>query len=44
LDCVDNNVSINPGASETTADGIDSNCDGIEVCYVDEDNDGWRNF
>lgn len=27
-DCNDNSVSVNPGANETCADGIDNNCDG----------------
>jgi hypothetical protein len=29
-------------AEENIADGIDQNCDGEELCYVDEDNDGFR--
>ncbi|MHC3993687.1 putative metal-binding motif-containing protein [Thiomicrolovo sp. ZZH C-3] len=41
-DCDDANEAINPGATETVDDGIDSNCDGRELCYKDADNDGYR--
>jgi hypothetical protein len=27
-DCDDNSAAVNPGALETTGDGVDSNCDG----------------
>ena len=40
-DCDDNDASINPDAEEGTADGIDQNCDGIEICYEDADADGF---
>lgn len=42
-DCFDlppEGASIYPGAPETPADGIDSDCDGSEFCYEDLDNDG----
>ena len=42
MDCADYDPSINPAATETVDDGIDSNCDGRELCYKDADNDGWR--
>ncbi len=42
LDCDDNLASVNPGASEIVADGIDQDCDGNETCYADADNDGAR--
>ena len=41
-DCDDGDASINPEGEETAADGVDGNCDGIEQCYVDADNDGFR--
>jgi hypothetical protein len=41
-DCDDDDASINPEGEETAADGVDGNCDGIEQCYVDADNDGYR--
>jgi hypothetical protein len=41
-DCDDSSASINVDAEENIADGIDQNCDGEELCYVDEDNDGFR--
>lgn len=40
-DCNDGNSSIYPGAPETWADGIDSDCDAEEICYTDYDVDGW---
>ncbi|MFC1769370.1 beta strand repeat-containing protein [Nanoarchaeota archaeon] len=43
IDCNDNNASINPGATEVVNDGIDSTCDGSELCYADYDNDNYGN-
>jgi MYXO-CTERM domain-containing protein len=40
-DCDDTSASIRPGATETVADGIDENCDGLETCYDDDDDDGY---
>ena len=41
-DCDDTNGAVNPGAIELPSDSLDSNCDGAETCYVDYDNDGYR--
>ncbi|MFT5583898.1 MAG: hypothetical protein ACI9VR_001482 [Cognaticolwellia sp.] len=41
-DCQDSDAAINPGATELTGDGVDQNCDGLETCYRDNDNDGAR--
>ena len=40
VDCDDNDAAIHPGATETVADGVDSDCDGVELCFVDADDDG----
>ena len=40
-DCDDNNPAIYPGATEIPADGIDQNCNGLELCYQDLDGDTW---
>jgi Putative metal-binding motif/FlgD Ig-like domain len=40
-DCHDQNNQINPGATEYPGDGLDSDCDGMELCYADSDYDGW---
>jgi MYXO-CTERM domain-containing protein len=42
VDCDDTDGSVYPSATETPADGIDSNCDGAELCYTDYDGDGYR--
>ena len=41
-DCDDREATTYPGATETTGDEVDSDCDGGEVCYVDKDDDGYR--
>ncbi|MFH1468515.1 MAG: MopE-related protein [Pseudomonadota bacterium] len=40
-DCDDTDAGVNPGATEIVGDGIDEDCDGTEVCYEDDDNDGY---
>ena len=40
-DCDDTSPLIRPGAPDTTADQVDSDCDGVELCFRDEDADGW---
>lgn len=41
-DCDDTTTEVHPNADDIIDDGIDNNCDGLEVCYVDEDDDGYR--
>ena len=41
VDCDDQKPTIHPGAFETIGDGIDENCDGHEVCFIDADGDGY---
>lgn len=41
-DCDDDDAATYPGAADTTGDGIDSDCDDQELCYVDVDGDGFR--
>ena len=40
-DCDDSTMSTYPGAPETTGDGVDSDCDGGEICFQDTDDDGY---
>ena len=40
-DCDDSAPEINPTALEVPADGIDQDCDGYEICYTDNDADGY---
>ena len=35
-------AAVNPEGIEAPSDGVDSNCDGLEQCYIDADNDGYR--
>ena len=39
-DCDDADATVNPGAVEVVADGIDEDCDAAELCYDDDDDDG----
>ena len=41
-DCDDSDGTINAGEAEVVGDGVDSDCDGTELCYVDVDADGYR--
>ena len=40
-DCDDANDTVFPGAVEGTADGVDQDQDGLEACYLDDDDDGY---
>ncbi len=42
-DCNDGNNSIFPSATEIIGDEIDSDCDGGEICVLDNDDDGHGN-
>ena len=41
-DCDDDEADTNPGADEVIGDGVDQDCDGLEICYADGDGDGVR--
>ena len=41
-DCDDDDSSVHPAAEEGVGDGEDQNCDGSELCYDDDDDDGFR--
>ena len=43
-DCDDSDARVNPGATEAPGDGVDGDCDGAEICYVDADDDGYPDF
>ena len=40
-DCDDGDPGVSPGAFEAIGDGIDGDCDGTELCFLDADGDGW---
>ena len=39
-DCDDAAADVFPGAEDLPADGVDQDCDGLAVCWADEDGDG----
>ena len=41
-DCDDEDASVYSGAAEIVDSGVDEDCDGSELCYVDADGDGHR--
>jgi hypothetical protein len=42
VDCDDADATTRHGAPETPGDDVDSDCDGVDICYADADNDGYR--
>ena len=40
-DCFDADPDIHPGAAEYPGDAIDQDCDGVDLCFVDNDMDGY---
>ena len=41
-ECDDADGSVNPVATELPGDGVDGDCDGADICYVDADDDNYR--
>ena len=41
-DCNDGDGAIRPGVAEVAGDSVDQNCDGLELCFTDADDDGFR--
>ena len=42
MDCDDERDDVNPTQVELVGDEVDSDCDSVELCYVDADGDGYR--
>jgi predicted outer membrane repeat protein len=40
-DCDDNNNQRHPNRPEVTGDGLDQNCDNVDQCFQDPDDDGY---
>ncbi len=41
IDCDDNDAARSPELTEVAGDGIDGDCDDEEICFVDDDGDGF---
>ncbi|MES2639199.1 MAG: FG-GAP-like repeat-containing protein [Myxococcota bacterium] len=42
VDCDDTDPDVHPEAPDAAGDGMDSDCDAVELCYVDADEDGYH--
>jgi cysteine-rich repeat protein len=42
VDCNDGDAAVRPSVAEIPGDGVDQNCDMVEVCFEDDDDDGYR--
>jgi hypothetical protein len=42
VDCDDSQLEVSPAGVEVVADGVDQDCDGTELCFIDSDGDGSR--
>ena len=42
VDCDDTDATAYPAATELVGTGVDEDCDGAELCYVDADGDAYR--
>lgn len=40
-DCDDANAGVHPDVDEVAGDGVDQDCDAIDLCYLDADGDGY---
>ena len=41
LDCDDSRSGVHPNQVEVVGNGLDDDCNGLELCYIDVDNDGY---
>ena len=41
-DCDDADPFVRPNVVDLPGTGVDEDCDGVELCFLDADDDGWR--